>query len=186
MSKMFDSLKRQIGRDAGKVVSNFVFGDSHSTPHRNTNAQNRANVNEINKKRLEIQQQELKQKDLYLLDGAVINAVNQVIAIDIPNNEKEITKILHELEIQLKVNKWLGIHSGEIAKIRNKFPDAVLTKYEQCVYELKYIGCNPERLNLVKKTLSKYKKIRFVYKYKLFLAIFVFLFLFIIVGLKAG
>jgi len=186
MSKMFDSLKRQVGRDAGKVVSNFVFGDSHSTPHRNTNAQNRANVQEINQKRLEIQQKELKQKDLYLLDGAVINAVNQVIAIDIPNNEKEIIKILHDLEIQLKVNKWLGVHSGEIAKIRNKFPDAVLTKYEQCVYELKYIECNPERLNLAKKTLSKYKKIQFVYKYKLFLSIFVFLFLFIIIGLNAG
>jgi hypothetical protein len=97
MSKMYDSLKRQVGRDAGKVVSNFVFGDSHSTPHRNTNSQNRANANEINQKRLEIQQQDLKQKDLYLLDGAVINAVNQIIAIDIPNNEKEITKILQEL-----------------------------------------------------------------------------------------
>lgn len=186
MSKIFDSLKRQVGRDAGKVVSNFIFGDRHSSPHRNTNNQNRANLNELNQKRLEIQQQDLKQKDLYLLDGAVINAVNQVIAIDIPNNEKEITKILQELEIQLKVNKWLGIHSGEIAKIRNKFPDAVLTKYEQCVNELKYIECNPERLNFATKTLSKYTKIRFVYKYKLLLAIFVFLIIFIIVGLNAG
>ncbi len=186
MSKMYDSLKRQVGRDAGKVVSNFVFGDSHSTPHRNTNSQSRGNVNEINQKRLEIQQQDLKQKDLYLLDGAVINAVNQIIAIDIPSNEKEITKILQELEIQLKVNKWLSIHKGETAKIRNKFPDAVLTKYEQCVYELKYSDCNEDRLMLATKTLSKYKKIRFIYKHKLFLAIFAFLVLFVIVGLNAG
>lgn len=186
MSKMFDSLKRQVGRDAGKVVSNFVFGDSHSTPHRSIDSQNRTNENEISLKRLEIQQQDLKQKDLYLLDGAVINAVDQIIAIDIPSNEKEITKILQQLEIQLKVNNWLSIHKGETAKIRNKFPDAVLTKYEQCVYELKYLDCNKDRLMFATKTLSKYKKIRFIYKYQLILAIFVFLFLFIIVGLNAG
>lgn len=186
MSKMFDSLKRQVGRDAGKVVSNFVFGDSHSIPHRNINSQNRANANEINLKILEIQQQDLKQKDLYLLDSAVINAVDQIIAIDIPSNEKEITQILQQLEIQLKVNNWLSIHKGETARIRNKFPDAVLIKYEQCVCELKYLECNKDRLRLATKTLSKYKKIRFIYKYKLFLAIFAFLFLFVIVGLNAG
>jgi len=186
MSKMFDSLKRQVGRDAGKVVSNIVFGDSHSTPHRNTNSQNRAIANELNQKKLDFQQKDLKQKDLYLLDNAVINAVNQVIAIDIPNNEKEITKILQELEIQLKVNKWLSIHKGETAKIRNKYPDAVLTKYQHCIDELKYIESNVERINIATITLSKYKKIRFVYKYKLFIAIFVFLILFIIVGLNAG
>jgi len=186
MSKLYDSLKRQVGRDAGKVISNFVFGDSHSTPHRNTNSQSRTNVSELNQKRLEFQQHEIKQKDLYLIDNAVINAVNQVISIDIPNNEKEIVKILQELEIQLKVNKWSSIHKGETAKIRNKFPDAVLTKYEQCVYELKYSECNEDRLMLATKTLSKYKKIRFIYKYILFLAIFAFLLLFVIVGLNAG
>lgn len=186
MSKMYDSFIRQFGRDAGKVVSNLFFGDSHSTPHRNINSQNSANVDELNQKKLEIQQQEFKQKDLYLLDNAVINAVNQVIAINIPNNEKEIFKVINELEIQLKVNKWLPFHKGEVAKIRNKYPDAVLTKYEQCVFELKFIECSTERLNLTTKNLSKYKKIRFIYKYKLFIAIFVFLILFILIGINAG
>lgn len=187
MSKMYDSLKRQVGRDAGKVVSNFVFGDSHSTPHRNVNSQNRANANELNQKKLEFQQQDLKQKDLYLLDDAVINAINQVIAIEIPNNEKEIIKLLQELEIQLKVNKWLPIHKEENApRIRNKYPDAVLTKYEQCLYELKDTDCNEERLKMATKTLSKYKKLQFLYKYKMYIAIFVFLLIFIIIGSIAG
>ncbi len=177
MSKTLDALKRQVGRDAGKVVSNFMFGNSHSTPHRNTNAEN-------TNKKLEFEQQGLKQKDLYLLDGAVINAVNQVISIDIPDNEKEIIKVLQELEIQLKVNKWTSIHNGEISKIRNKYPDAVLTKYEQCVYELTFLDCNQNRLKLVSKILSKYKRLRFFNKYKLFIAIFILLVLFIIAGLN--
>ena len=33
--KMFvNSAVRQVGRDGGKVISNAVYGDSHSTPHR--------------------------------------------------------------------------------------------------------------------------------------------------------
>lgn len=187
MSKTFDSLKRQVGRDAGKVVSNFVFGDKHSTPHRNTNIQTRVKINEMNQQKLDFDQQNLKQKDLYLLDDAVINAINKVVAIDIPNDEKEIVKILQELEIQLKVNKWLPIHKELNApKIRNKYPDAVLTKYEQCVYELKYINCNEERLKIATKKLSNYKKLRFLYKYKMYIAIFVFLLIFIIIGSIAG
>lgn len=183
---MYDSLKRQVGRDAGKVVSNFVFGDSHSTPHRNTNSGKRESNNEFNLEKLKIQTEDVKQKDLYLLDNAVINAVDQVIAREIPNDEIGIIKILQELEIQLKINKWLPIHKGEVAKIRNKFPDAVLIKYEQCVYELKYLECNAERLNLATKVLSKYRKVQFLSKYKLYLLIIVFIFSLTIIGLIGG
>lgn len=181
MSKFIDSLKRQVGRDSGKAISNFILGDSHSTPHRNINSQNRIISDNVNQKKLEFLHQDLKQKDLYLLDGAVINSVNYVIGIEIPNNEKDIIKILQELEIQLKVNKWLPVQKGEIAKIRNKFPDSVLTKYEHCLNELKYVECNEERLILASKTLSKYKKLRFLYKYQLFIICFCILFLIFLV-----
>lgn len=169
MSKFFNSFKSQFGRDAGKVVSNLVFGNSHSTPHRNINSDNRVN---LDKKKLDIQQKDLIQKDLYLLDGAVINAVNQVISIQIPNNEIEIIKIIQELEIQLKINKWLPTYKGQTAIIRNKYPDAVLTKYEHCLVELKFLNGNQERLLHASQRFSKYKKIRFFYKYQLFVILF--------------
>ena len=37
MGKVFNSFKGQIGRDAGKVFSNIVWGDKHSAPYRRVN-----------------------------------------------------------------------------------------------------------------------------------------------------
>ena len=34
MGKATDSFKREIGKNTGKWVSNKIFGDGHSTPHR--------------------------------------------------------------------------------------------------------------------------------------------------------
>ena len=34
MGKISNSFKGQIGRDAGKVFSNLLWGDKHATPHR--------------------------------------------------------------------------------------------------------------------------------------------------------
>lgn len=184
MSKFFDAFKRQVGRDTGKAVSNFVLGDKHSTPYRNTNVKNKINGTKLVQNDVKVLH---IKNDIYSLDKEVISSVNQVISIQIPENEKEIIKILRELEIQLSINRWLPIHRGEIARIRNKYPDAVLKKYEHCLLELVLHSSDESRqLNIMKKIFLKYRIRRFLYKYQLYLFIFSFLILFLIIGFNAN
>lgn len=34
MGKFENAFKREMGKNTGKVLSNFLFGDKHSTPYR--------------------------------------------------------------------------------------------------------------------------------------------------------
>lgn len=156
MGRTSESFKGQIGRDAGKVVSNFLFGDKHATPYRRVEADKKA---EIEDRKMKLQEENVRNQDIYALDAAVINAVDQVISAQIPDNEKDILSLLNELEIQLEVNKWQNVLGEQRAfsKIRNKYPDAVLKKYEQCLAELKYIGTNEDRLKDLNKKISKFR-----------------------------
>jgi hypothetical protein len=167
MGRVSNSFKSQIGRDAGKVVSNVLFGDKHATPYRRAASKGEAgqrvsNNAELEKRKLEIQEENLKKKDLYALDKAVIEAVDRVIATPLPDNEKEILKLANDLEVQLEANDWFDVsgNAKEEAKIRNKYPDAVLKKYEQCLTELKFSGANPDRLKFLNEKLAKYKSKR--------------------------
>lgn len=168
MGDFFSSLKRQVGRDTGKVISNSIFGDAHSTPHRNVNRKKIL----LHQKALEFQHADVDKKDLYQVDSAVINAVDQVISLEI-TTEKEIISVSQTLEIQLRVNKWIPIHKGDLALIRNKYPDAVLKKYEQCTIELSFLNPEHHRLDLMQKTLKKYRRISFFQKYILYLFVIV-------------
>ncbi len=163
MGKTSDSFKRQIGRDAGKVVSNFLFGDKHATPFRRANS--------LDKKESQNQRKavELKEKqNLHSIDSAVIGAIDQVISLQIPQNENEIVNILNGFDVQLKASKWQETNGDdeEEIKIRNKYPDAVLEKYKQCVKESEFINANENRIEFYKKKLKKHKRSRFFAKNK--------------------
>lgn len=163
MGKTSDYFKRQIGRDAGKVVSNFLFGDKHATPFR------RANSLEKKQSRNQRKAIELKEKqNLHSIDGAVIGAIDQVISLEIPQKENEIANILNGFDVQLKASKWEEVNgeNEEEIKIRNKYPDAVLEKYAQCVQELEFINASENRIEFYKKKLKKHKRSRFFKKNK--------------------
>lgn len=167
MGRVSNSFKSQIGRDAGKVVSNVLFGDKHATPYRRAASKGETgkgskNNAELEKRKLEIHEENLKKKDLYALDKAVIEAVDRVIATPLPDNEKDILKLANDLEVQLEANDWFDVSGNEKeeAKVRNKYPDAVLKKYEQCLMELKFSGANPERMKFLNDKLAKYKRKR--------------------------
>ncbi|RZJ47884.1 MAG: hypothetical protein EOO44_21845 [Flavobacterium sp.] len=164
MGIFFNSLKRQFGRDTGKVISNTIYGNSHATPYREVNK----DKIELENKKIAMQKSNGERQDLYLLDAAVIGAVDQIILLDIGGDEKEIVKASLSLEMQLAVNKWMSHHKGKIAAIRNKYPDAVLKKYEQCIEELEFLKANDDRIFKMKKVAAKYKKIGLIQQYGFF------------------
>ena len=153
MGKLGDSFKREVGKNTGKFVSNFVFGDKHSTPYRRVDgggssgvraeaAQARAEAARIQaaaleeKTRAEIEKQE--KDDLNLLDGAVLKNVDIVLQTPIPQDEAGMINLMSIWSAQLSGCKW--DYMSEEGKIRNQFPDALMEKYKQCTLVLKSIA----------------------------------------------
>ncbi|HOD97131.1 MAG TPA: hypothetical protein PLY31_05840 [Tenuifilaceae bacterium] len=160
MGKVSDSFKRQIGRDAGKVVSNIIFGDKHSTPYRRV--ESKKQKAELEDKKMKIIQEKAENDDLYALDRAVNSSVDQIVAIQMPDNERAIVNLLNSLETLLESNSWEPEKDKEKkkAKIRNKYPDAVLNKFEQVLRELKFINANSERISFYQNRIDTFKKIQ--------------------------
>lgn len=163
---MLDSFKNQVSRDAGKVVSNILFADKHAAPYRrvNSKAQKIATDNrtELEDHKLQLLNDASEKEDLYAIAMAIAIRVDKVIDPNIPTEEKDILSLIKELEIQLELNHWEDLGQDKArAKISNKYPDAVLQKYKQCLDELKFLGINPDRLeSLTNKLLIYIKKKR--------------------------
>jgi len=143
-----NSFKRELGKNTGKVVSNLLFGDKHSTPYRRVDS---TKAKEVDAK-IEKQQKE----QLFAIDNAVLKNIDAVAAFRISNKKDELLQQLSELSVQLKANRWHETFNNEEGKIRNKFTDALFEKYKQCVHTLKAIDSEEPQLpyfqNIVKKT----------------------------------
>ena len=124
MGKTFDSFKREIGKNTGKAVSNFFFGDSHATPYRRVNSKRQASVQEAALERQE-------EHDLNLLDGAVLGNVDIVLQTPIPQDEQTLLQLMSIWGAQLASSKW--DFEDEKGKIRAQYPDAILEKFKQCI-----------------------------------------------------
>lgn len=132
MGRIGDSFKREIGKNTGKFVSNLVFGDKHSTPYRRVDAERRAAV-AARKAEAEIERQE--RADLNILDGAVLQNVDIVLQTRIPRNTDEMEELMSMWSAQLENSKWN--YWNKEGKIRNQYPNALMSKYHQCLFMLK-------------------------------------------------
>lgn len=197
MGAFGNSLKRELGKNTGKFISNVVFGDMHSTPYRRVDARRKAaseariaeaearrRVEEVKKQaRLEEARMRLKEaheraelerkNQLYAIDGAVIQNIDILNSRPIPTNKVDLLQMLSELSVLLKANKW-QTNSNE-AKIRNKYTDALLEKFTHCVRELEFMDANEPHLKYYKGVASKAKRNRFIKKNQFWLSLLLFL-----------
>ncbi len=175
------SFEREIGKNTGKWVSNVVFGDGHSTPYRRVGGSQeprKTKAEMLHEQRLEqieaeerLKRQQIKADDkrkekeqLLSIDHAVLQNIDAVAGIKIPNNKENLINLLSELATQVKANKW---HKNDSeGKIRNKFCDALFEKYKQCVYLLESIDSTTPQLGYHKSIIKKIKRQRFFKKHK--------------------
>ena len=157
MGKTFDSFKREIGKNTGKAVSNFFFGDSHATPYRRVDTERRARVQEAALK----QQEEC---NLNLLDGAVLGNVDIVLQTPIPQDEQALLQLMSIWGAQLATSKW--DFDDEKGKIRAQYPDAILEKFKQCMIVMRIIAPTNPMAEHYEKILKKAGRRRFIAKYK--------------------
>lgn len=142
-----NSFKRELGKNAGKVASNLLFGDMHSTPYRRVDS---AKAQKVNAK-IEKQQKE----QLLAIDRAVLKNIDTVATIRISNNKDELLLQLLELSVQLKANRWYETLNNEEGEIRNKFTDALFEKYKQGVHALMVIDSEEPQLAYFQKIVKK-------------------------------
>lgn len=135
MGKTFDSFKREIGKNTGKAVSNFFFGDSHSTPYRRVDAERRTALAE------QIAEGKRDQEErvyLNLLNSAVLENVDIVLQTKIPSDENGLNEVLSMWSAQLQTTKWR--YSSKEGRIHNQFSDALYAKYSQALLMLQHIA----------------------------------------------
>ena len=195
MGAFGNSLKRELGKNTGKFISNVVFGDMHSTPYRRVDARRQAarearlaevearrRVEEVKKEakleearmRLEEAQERAKierKNQLYAVDSAVLRNIDILNSQAIPTDKTKLLQMLSELSVQLKANKWET--NGDEASIRNKYTEALMEKYTQCVHELEIMDIDEPRLEYYKNILAKAKRNRFWKKHGFWITILI-------------
>lgn len=169
-----NSFKRELGKNTGKVVSNLLFGDKHSTPYR------RVDSAKVAATEAKIERQ--RKEQVYAVDAAVLKNIDAVTGYRISSNKEELLQQLSELSIQLKVNKWRETLNNEENQIRNKFCDALFEKYKQALRTLRMIDPNEPQLEYFEKIRKKANRSKFIRTYPTYLGIAAF---FIICGIGA-
>ncbi len=172
MSLFGKSFERELGKNTGKWVSNVIFGDGHATPYRRAESKRQQKLNQQRIQEDNFHQQRLtqirfedkirKKEQLLVIDGAVLENVDLLSSIKIPNNIEKVVDLLSELSIQVKTNKWHN--NNEEGKIRNKYNEALLEKYNQTFLRLKTIDPNHSQIEYFEKNLKSFKKKRLLKK----------------------
>jgi uncharacterized protein (DUF1919 family) len=175
----FSSLKGQLGRDTGRVITNKVYGNRHASKYQRVdNTKTIAkNLKLEQKYELELLEQEknyeidfLKKKEEIknLQDKKVFVDQNlkKIIGMKVPNSKDGIIDNLHSLSVEITSNKWKD-SEDEINKISNIYTDALFKKYEQHLFILKNNFPNSAEIIYFEKQYKTYQKQAFLQKYKL-------------------
>lgn len=190
----FNSLKGQVGRDTGRVISNSIFGNKHATKYQRVDAQNtKANLKAQRDYELEILEQEQQNSDneferLQLRENnlKLEKEIANIISIKIPQKKEDLMEALNELSMMIHANPWKNILEGE-NKTSNNYSDVVLKKYEQCLFSLKTKFSKEREIIYYESQFNKFKKEKI--KGKIISPTFIFILLmvvFIVWGISSG
>lgn len=175
----FNSLKGQVGRDSGRVVSNFVFGNKHATKYQRVdNTKSIAKTLKIEREHeLELLEQESRNeidflkkkeelKDLVEKKRFVDINLKKIVAMRVPLKKELLVEQLYSLSIEITSNSWKD-YEEDINKISNIYTDAVFKKYEQHLFILKSKFPDSTEIPYFEKQYNQYVKKVFLQKYKL-------------------
>ncbi|MTK53880.1 hypothetical protein [Paludibacter sp.] len=178
-----NSFKSQIGRDTGKVVSNYVWGDKHASVYRR--AQSRYSSKKFNEREEAAFEKLVQEQKIEKAQAVVDSGIEKVIAMKVPQDKEHIIEMLEELTTMLIANPWGSIVKDEL-RITNKYSDAILVKYEQALFALKTKFPNEVENAYFEKQFLDFQKTRKKKKYTEVALISIFcIVLFSIVGIMA-
>lgn len=136
--------KHGFGDKAGRNTANALFnlfGVDFSDRRRvsiDTSRQIKAEARaRLDDTRAEIE----RQNQLFSLDAAVLENVDMVVALPLSTDSEELCAVLSSLLVQLETNSW-GLAIDDEKKIRNKYTNAVFSKFKAGVRQLEIIDPN--------------------------------------------
>ena len=187
----FSSLKGQLGRDTGRLISNKIYGNRHATKYQRVDDSKTIAKNlkleqeyelELLEKEKNIEIDFLKQKEeiknIQDKKTFVDQNLKEIIGMKVPDSKDRIIENLHSLSIEITSNKWKD-SEDEINKISNVYTDALFKKYEQHLVTLKSKFPSAVEIQYFEKQSKAFQKQAFFQKYKL---IFIGIILAIIAG----
>ena len=187
----FSSLKGQLGRDTGRLISNKVYGNRHATKYQRVDdTKTIAEILKLEQKyELELLEKEKNIEIDFLIQKEEIKNIQdkktfvdqnlkKIIGMKVPNSKDGIIDNLHSLSVEITSNKWKD-SEDEINKISNVYTDALFKKYEQHLVTLKSKFPSAVEIQYFEKQSKAFQKQAFFQKYKL---IFIGIILAIIAG----
>ena len=193
----FTSLKGQLGRDTGRLISNKVYGNRHASKYQRVNSSDNISKNlKLEKKyELELIEKE-RENNLEILNrnqelfeiNEKTTFVNQnlkkITSMKVPSSKEAIIDNLHSLSVEITSNKWKDT-DDEINKISNVYTEALFKKYEQHLFTLKNKFPTAIEIQYFEKQNKSFQKHVFFQKYKLAFIAIPFI-IFIIWGITSG
>ena len=143
MGKSKDSFDREIGKNAGKAVSNFLFGNKHATPIRLVRDAKIDSIQEqqrIESELLEKRQQlEIREEERAKIEELTIDIdskVSTIFNMPFPTTENEFVVMMNDLKSYIYVHGWkpfigLNSYSGQQNRLSNKLSNVILKKINQ-------------------------------------------------------
>lgn len=193
MGRFFNSFKGQLGRDTGRLVSNFIYGDKHSAPYRRVEQtpgrRKKAEVTEPDKdtgntstgetlwssigKAInggeDEEEKQLREK-VEALKGDLSSRMDELNQTRTPQDERELVAFLLELSSLLQGNKWAS-DNGEETEIRNRYADLLLNRFGHGLCVMEALFPNNRMLPTFRKNYKSFKKQRFRKKYLIWIII---------------
>ena len=175
----FTSLKGQLGRDTGRLISNKIYGNRHATKYQRVDdTKTIAEILKLEQKyELELLEKEKNIEIDFLIQKEEIKNIQdkktfvdqnlkEIIGMKVPDSKDGIIQNLHSLSVEITSNKWKD-SEDEINKISNIYTDALFKKYEQHLFILKNKFPNSAEIIYFEKQYKTYQKQAFLQKYKL-------------------
>jgi hypothetical protein len=155
-----NAFKREVGKNTGKAVSNWIFGDAHSTPYR-------VKIQREKTKQIEKEAELNEQKELGNLEKEIQKKIHQLSQKSFPKSEKAIISYMLEIEILINSSKWkgVGINGDEKNKITNEYSDALFSKYKQGAELLLLSGGNSNAVAKFETKIKTFRRKKFFGKY---------------------
>jgi hypothetical protein len=159
--------KREIGKNTGKFVSNKLFGDKWSTPHKVIIAKENAKIEKQNSQELiktEFKKLEIETKKTEIQQKGSLNDKKEFILTKTFSNDKE--EIFDFGNYLITEIKSIGWSDKDEDTHLNSFSDVCLNKLSQCKTKLDSLGNDLESEYFEKEIKSLKNKKLFQKHYK--------------------
>lgn len=145
----WNSLKNQLGRDTGRVISDALWKGRQASVHRHIieREEGRRAKRERREKKdaLEFEEKSLKfeekkdkleakkekRKALGKFSEKIEDKIQTIDELALPDDEGELVKLLSQLSYLMKANPFRKEEMDEKARLSNLYAEAIFAKYEQ-------------------------------------------------------